>query len=518
MKSSNISDASTVLRIEMKRAQLKSYSPRSTVSIFSGVLNRHITDGDINDISHIGDYTPFIHNSELNALVKDFEKIEEISIIQDSTHLYDEQFAICARGIDDSLWVKQRLIGMWSTNHHLKGLNMSFIIEKALDRLKKERKNLIAMSADRVSANNVAYKDLVSQELKLMIIGCFSHTLDKVGKKFDAPELKKFMITVRLLLSNSSEAKRVFRSLDSNEKDLAGYAAIRWWNDWIQQVQIFNMGIEKILTLALELKNNDKCSASSGKLIELMEDKKSLARLSVQISASIDYAKPFCKATFNLEGDADGLAFVTGGEIKKCYERISSMNINIDRLKSGAKNASIIVEPLVREIKERLSQRRNSRLNVEQELANSMEMVDASKIRKEGEGEVLLFGDKVTMKRRVRHSQVQGVVTCVYFNEVDGTVQYDITPSNGANHLNVSEFELVKSAGGDLTRVQRKETDMRNLDLLTAKNKFQTDRLADLSRLQEASNNNIVRLRDAEVRVEEIEAELASFGPISIDE
>ena len=72
---------------------------------------------------------------------------------------------------------------MWSTNHHLKGLNMSFIIEKSLDRLSNSRKHLIAMSADRVSANNVAYEDSVSQELKLMIIGCFSHTLDKVGKK-----------------------------------------------------------------------------------------------------------------------------------------------------------------------------------------------------------------------------------------------------------------------------------------------------------------------------------------------
>ena len=65
------------------------------------------------------------------------------------------------------------------------------------------------------------------------------------------------------------------------------------------------------------------------------------------------------------------------------------MNMNIDRLKSGAKKASKILEPLVREIKEILSQRRNSRLNVDQELANDMELVDASKIRKEGEGEVL---------------------------------------------------------------------------------------------------------------------------------
>ena len=84
---------------------------------------------------------------------------------------------------------------------------------------------------------------------------------------------------------------------------------------------------------------------------------------------------------------------------------------------------------------------------------------------------MLLFGDKVTMKRRVRHSQVQGVVTSVCLNEIDGTVQYDIAPNNGATHLNISEFELVKSAGDDLTRVQRKETDMRNLHLLTAKHK-----------------------------------------------
>ena len=90
-----------------------------------------------------------------------------------------------------------------------------------------------------------------------------------------------------------------------------------------------------MLTLALELKNNDKCSASAGKLIEFLENKKSLSRLSVQISASIDYAKPFCKATFNLEGDVDGLDFMTGGEIKKYYERIVSMNINIDILKSS---------------------------------------------------------------------------------------------------------------------------------------------------------------------------------------
>ena len=53
------------------------------------------------------------------------------------------------------------------------------------------------------------------------------------------------------------------------------------------------------------------------------------------MAASIDYAKPFCQGTFNLEGGADGLAFVTGTEIRKIADRISASDINIDRLKKA---------------------------------------------------------------------------------------------------------------------------------------------------------------------------------------
>ena len=109
---------------------------------------------------------------------------------------------------------------------------MSFLIEKALQRLRKERDGCIEMSTDVASSNNNFYKDLISSGIVLMLIGCFSHTLDKTGKKFDAPELKAFMIHVRSLLSLSYEAKRLCRELDSYEKDLAGYGEIRWWNGY----------------------------------------------------------------------------------------------------------------------------------------------------------------------------------------------------------------------------------------------------------------------------------------------
>ena len=410
-----MSDSSHKLRIDIKRAQLKSYSPISTAAIFSNVLNRHATDGNVDNISHINDYTKFIHESELDNLVKEFSSFnKEFSIIQDSTHLYDENVGICSRSMsDEGLWVQQRLIGLWSIDHHLSGLNMSFIIEKACNRLKKKRSDMIAMMADRVAANGVAQRDLISKGDILMSVPCFSHTLDKIGNLFDAPELKEFMKNVRSLVSISNIAKQVFRSNDSEGKDLAGYAEIRWWNDWVQQVQIYNMGIDKIMEMANILKSNEKCKKSTKKILTLMECKKSYARLLVQMAASIDYAKPFCKATFNLEGDADGLAFVTGTEIEKIGDRISSFNINIDRLKKHAKKAALMVEPLVDNIKVRLTEAISTKQDKALEVTQIMQQYDNAKVRKVEEGAVLTFGDKVTLKRRVGRHQVKGVITAV---------------------------------------------------------------------------------------------------------
>ena len=53
------------------------------------------------------------------------------------------------------------------------------------------------MMADRVYDNYVAQRDLVSNREILMYVPSFSHTLDKIGKKIDAPELNQFIKDVR---------------------------------------------------------------------------------------------------------------------------------------------------------------------------------------------------------------------------------------------------------------------------------------------------------------------------------
>ena len=61
----------------------------------------------MDNVLHINDYTPFIHEFEIDRLVEDFKSFgKEFIIVQDSTCLYDEQSRICSRSMDDEgLWL-----------------------------------------------------------------------------------------------------------------------------------------------------------------------------------------------------------------------------------------------------------------------------------------------------------------------------------------------------------------------------------------------------------------------------
>ena len=85
-------------------------------------------------------------------------------------------------------------------------------------------------------------------------------------------------------------------------------------------------------------------------------------------------------------------------------------------------------------------------------LSNIIEPYDVIKKRSPGEGGLLVFGEKITMKRRGGCNQVKGVVTCVYQNYLDGSIQCDIISTQGASHLKISELDVVKSAGDTYSR------------------------------------------------------------------
>lgn len=133
--------------------------------------------------------------------------------MEDFTILVDEQVqvGVCSRTINsDSVFITQRLVGIWSLSHHTSGRHTVFIMEQAWKHCNRTRSDIIATPADRVSANSDSYKELLQDNNDIFAIGCFPHTLDHVGKKIDCSEFDQFMIALREMVGVSTDAKNLF--------------------------------------------------------------------------------------------------------------------------------------------------------------------------------------------------------------------------------------------------------------------------------------------------------------------
>ena len=73
------------------------------------------------------------------------------------------------------------------------------------------------------------------------------------------------------MLSISTDTKIIYYGDDINDKDLAGYSTIRWWNEWLQLYQIYNNDVSLIYNIAKELLNNNHFRNSSIILIKMWE-------------------------------------------------------------------------------------------------------------------------------------------------------------------------------------------------------------------------------------------------------
>ena len=90
--------------------------------------------------------------------------------------------------------------------------------------------NLLASMRDRVSSNGVAMKTLKVLCPNLVDIGCFSHTIDRVGENFYNPILHEFVIAWVSMFSHSPKAKLLWKELKG--KQMIPYSPTRWWSRW----------------------------------------------------------------------------------------------------------------------------------------------------------------------------------------------------------------------------------------------------------------------------------------------
>ena len=98
--------------------------------------------------------------------------------------------------------------------------------------------HLLAAMKDRASVNEVAVQTLKIVYPSLLSVGCFSHTIDRVGEQFCTPHLSEFITSWISLFSHSPKTRILW--LDQTGRSMATYSVTRWWSCWevIEQVSI----------------------------------------------------------------------------------------------------------------------------------------------------------------------------------------------------------------------------------------------------------------------------------------
>jgi len=172
---------------------------------------------------------------------------------------------------------------------------------------------------DRASVNDVAIRTIKVVYPALLNVGCFSHTLDLVGGKFNTPHLSDFMTAWVSLFSHSPKARLLWR--EQTGQSVLSYSPTCWWSRWELMKQLLELygDLETFLR-----RHDDLAPATRNKLLQHLDDPTKKAYLQLKLAVIVDTGLPFVQATYKLEGD--------GPLALECYKMISSLTTAVNKV------------------------------------------------------------------------------------------------------------------------------------------------------------------------------------------
>jgi hypothetical protein len=286
--------------------------------------------------------------------------------------------------------------------------------------------------------------------------GCMSHTISHVGEHFHTPEMDRLLTHVRVMFGKSNEATRLWKEHSVNGQPLASFAGVRWWNEYLQVCQIYGMGLDALLDVARQLRANQLCAESSLKIIRALEDETARGLILMQLAATVDAGKCMVEATFALETDSGGAAFVVHGVLARVVASMdaSSPMPTVDAAAqqavrwlavaaarpSAAAVATTPSPPVVDD-----SDEGKAVVVAKASLASAEASVLQLQQRGADEGPVFSVGTTVGGKVVGHPPARQLAVVAAVHAQLDGAVWYDVTNKQTGAAYQACEFELVES-------------------------------------------------------------------------
>ena len=223
-----LTESTQVFCVKVVSTFLRAGIPLNKLDVFRELLEEN--GCRLTDKRNMFDLIPFIQKCETGAISEEIKGMD-VSVIFDGTTRLGEALAIVLRYIDNEWKIKQRLVHLQIVVKSLTGEELARELIAVLSvQYSIGTQQLLAAMKDRASVNEVAVRTLKIVYPNLLSVGCFSHTLDRVGEHFLTPNLSDFITSWISLFSHSPKTRILWR-------DQTGKST-RWWSRWevIEQV------------------------------------------------------------------------------------------------------------------------------------------------------------------------------------------------------------------------------------------------------------------------------------------
>ena len=313
----NLPEAVRVRRVKVVQALLKAGIPLAKSDCLRELFEEDSTV--LTSSANLRQLIPFILHEEVTEMKREIEG-RPISIIFDGTTHVCEAMVVVVRFMDDNWCIQQRVCRLMLLEKSLTGEEVARqIVSTISTELGTPSSCVIASARDRASVNDVAMRTVGVVYSGLIDIGCFSHTLDHVGERVNAPNLDAFFKAWISLFSHSPKASLLWRTQTGLSSP--SYSSTRWWSKFEVLQQLHDAFGDAVTFLS----NGELPKVTVTKMINILNNPATSRKLKVELAVTVDAMSIFVRTTYNLEGDGP-LALVAYTSIRSLYAHIASLH------------------------------------------------------------------------------------------------------------------------------------------------------------------------------------------------
>lgn len=232
----SVSMDARIYRVRVVEQFLKSGIPISKIDNLRSLLE----EGSyrLTNSSHLAEYIPVIYAEEKKKIKKEIQG-HDVSVIFDGSTRLGEALGIVLRFYSEG-GIRQRLVKIAMLSKSLTGEELARELLVALStELGIGGSQLLAAMHDRASVNGAAMRTVSIMYPNVLDIGCFSHTLDLVGTKFELTVLDKFMKHWETIFTHSCKSKLLWK--EQTGLAIKTYSPTRWWSRWECSKQVMDL-------------------------------------------------------------------------------------------------------------------------------------------------------------------------------------------------------------------------------------------------------------------------------------